>query len=388
MNIFKKEKKTLTDSHKRSIIKNEGNVGVMGFRKSVIRFFKTLVHTITKKFGGKIPFSIKKFFSRYLGGKVPMKSLKLKSSFGRRFAATFAVALVAIVLVACGGGGGGAPAVAPVAVVPPVVAAGTVTSVTGCIIPNGGSSCQPLLSWTTANATTPILKVGTTTVSTQAIGTNFATPAMSVGTYAVVLYHGATILDASRSVTVGCAVGSTVIGGVCAIQVVCVAPAMANSLNACVSPPAPAGYTWNTAMKAWVANIGTLVTGANTLPAACVTVGDACWLASVANGTVKLVSSGAVATGLNTRPIVFAFFVAGPGAGIFSGYYNVMPIYADVAAEAAGLNGNVGNGSGNYIITETKGSAPGAKQTIPGFGCFERAWFGAGFGNNVIACPI
>ena len=169
--------------------------------------------------------------------------------------------------------------------------------------------------------------------------------------------------------------------------VVCVAPAMANSKNVCMSPPVPAGYTWNTNMKAWVADIGVLVSGANTLPAACVAFGDACWLDAIANGAVKLSASDAIATGLNTRPVVFGFFVAGSGS--FPGFYNVVPLYADAAdGEASFLNQSVGNGSQGNTITEMKGSTLGAKQTIPAFGCFERVYLGIGWGNNTIACPI
>ena len=169
--------------------------------------------------------------------------------------------------------------------------------------------------------------------------------------------------------------------------VVCVAPAMANFKNVCMSPPAPVGYTWNTNMKAWVAHIGVLVSGANTLPAACVAFGDACWLDAIANGTVKLSASGAIATGLNTRPIVFALFVVGSGPA--TGSYNVPPVYADAAdGEASYLNQSVGNGSVFAIISEMKGSANGAKQTAPTQGCFERVYLGSGWGNNTIACPI
>lgn len=165
----------------------------------------------------------------------------------------------------------------------------------------------------------------------------------------------------------------------------CLPPTMENSKGACMLPPAPTGYTWNNIIKAWVADIGTLVTGANTLPATCVTVGDQCWLDSVADGTIKFVNSNAVMTGFSTRPVVFAFY-----KGNFNGtnYYGVKPMYADVEAVSTAANQDVSNGGNTDTVTEIKGSQNGAKQTVPSFGCWERVWQDIGFGNIQISCPI
>lgn len=165
----------------------------------------------------------------------------------------------------------------------------------------------------------------------------------------------------------------------------CVGAAMPNSKNICMPKPALAGWAWNAILKAWVADIGTLIAGAATLPVSAVAVGDQGWIDAVANG-LPLVASGATATGLNTRPIVFGFYIT--ASAPFPGFYNVMPLYADTEGEAAVANQNVGNGSHVNVITDIKGSALGAKQTSPAFGCFERVWTGIGFGNNPIACPI
>jgi len=162
----------------------------------------------------------------------------------------------------------------------------------------------------------------------------------------------------------------------------CTPPARVSYANTCVSPPSPSGYTWNDIIKAWVADIGVLVTGANTLPAACVTVGDACWLASVADGTIKFVNSGVVMTGANTRPIVFAYYLTA------SGNWVTMPMYADVLATSPAANQNVNNGGGSSIITDIKGSANGVKKTVPAFGCFEEVYGGGVFVNNTTTCPI
>lgn len=166
----------------------------------------------------------------------------------------------------------------------------------------------------------------------------------------------------------------------------CIAPAMQNSVGACMSPPLAIGYTWNNIIKAWVADIGVLVTGANTLPAACVTVGDTCWLNSVADGTIKFANSNIVITGQNTRPIVFAFYR--PGSGIGAGYYLTTPVYADVVGVSTLLNQNIENGGIFDAITEVKGSTLGLKQTSPGFGCWEKVFDTGAFVNHSISCPI
>lgn len=167
----------------------------------------------------------------------------------------------------------------------------------------------------------------------------------------------------------------------------CLPPTMQNSKGACMLPPAPTGYTWNNVIKAWVADIGVLVTGVNTLPATCVTIGDACWLDSIADGTIKLTNTNAVATGVNTRPIVFASYIVGNSS--FFGYYVSVPLYADEVSKSAFLNQNVENGGVNAPIADVKGSASGLKQNFLSAGCWERVWGGNGaWGNISISCPI
>ena len=307
---------------------------------------------------------------------------------------------------ACGGGGssatvasgaplpGGVPAATLISISPvagatnvdPETFAGVVVSATNKLDPS---------SLTTANITVKAgarIYSGAATIAVDGTSFTFATSTTAIGftgavrpaakvEYGVTYTVSVNVKDALGNAFVVTSMFST------KSAVVCIAPAMANSKNVCMSPPAPVGYTWNTTMKAWTADIGTLVSGANALPAACVAFGDACWLDAIANGSIKLSASGAVATGLNTRPIVFALFVAGSGPS--TGFHNVVPLYADAAdGEAAGLNQSVGNGSVFAIISEMKGSANGAKQTAPTQGCFERVYLGAGWGNNTIACPI
>ena len=163
----------------------------------------------------------------------------------------------------------------------------------------------------------------------------------------------------------------------------CAAPNVVNTVsNTCINAPASSGYTFNPNLGgggAFVADIGVLVTGANTLPAACVSVGDACWVQSVQNGTIKFVNSGAVMTGINTRPIVFAFYVTSGGV------YNAKAIYGDdgLAAATTGVSG--GGISG---IVSAKGSQNGVKLVDNYGSCGETYFVGGGFATNVITCPI
>ncbi len=167
------------------------------------------------------------------------------------------------------------------------------------------------------------------------------------------------------------------------VGVACTAPAMANSLGTCMSPPV-ANAIWNSVMKAWAYPAGVLVVGLNTLPAACVTIGDACWKAMIADGTIKLVSTNAAMTGYSTRPVVFAVYKT------FDGYNNQVPLYTDVPALSTFANQLVFNGGGMQAVTDVKGSDNGIKITYPDYGCYERVHTGGGGWGNVKlgSCPI
>lgn len=168
----------------------------------------------------------------------------------------------------------------------------------------------------------------------------------------------------------------------------CTLPSMKNSMNTCMSPPAPTGYTWNDIIKAWVADVGVLVTGANLLPAGCVTIGDACWLESVANGTIKFANSGVVMTGVNTRPIIFAYYHVNLQVGaVVYDVYNYMPLYADVQASSPSASQLVGSGGVVNLSLSVKGTASGIKYDTSQ-GCFERVRFPSSFGTITATCPI
>jgi hypothetical protein len=235
-------------------------------------------------------------------------------------------------------------------------------------------------SITNANVT---LSAGTTSVAgvASAVGTKGFkfVPTSKLG-YGQAYSFSATVKD-----TLGKPL--TVTSTFTTMVVTCVAPAMANSLGVCMSPPAASGYTWNNVLRAWVADIGTLMVGTNQLPAACVLVGDACWNQSIANGTIKLVNTGMTLTGVNTRPMLFAYYQAGAGSA-FPGYYMTTPIYADAVGATPLLPNNTGNGGNSDPFLNVKGSLSGLKETSGNSTCWEKVFANPFFQTNQATCPI
>jgi len=91
---------------------------------------------------------------------------------------------------------------------------GTVTRADGCQIAFNASSCTALLSFTTTNATLPMLKVGVPLVSASHAAADFPVT-IGHGSFAVVLSDGSTVLDGSASVSGACVAGSTWDGNAC-----------------------------------------------------------------------------------------------------------------------------------------------------------------------------
>ena len=135
----------------------------------------------------------------------------LMSSPRGRFTAILAV-ITAFTLSACGGGSGGNTNP------PPPAATGNVSQATGCMIPQDASSCQASVSFSTQNATTPKLTVGTTTVSTAASGAAIPVT-IGNGDLAVTLSDGSVILDSTKSLTGSCTPGTTWDGNACKVTV-------------------------------------------------------------------------------------------------------------------------------------------------------------------------
>lgn len=100
------------------------------------------------------------------------------------------------------------------ATLPTGPASGSVTRADGCQIAVNASSCAALLSFTTANAKSPTLKVGVPLVSASHAVANFAVT-IGHGTFAVVLADGSTVLDATASVSGACVPNATWDGNAC-----------------------------------------------------------------------------------------------------------------------------------------------------------------------------
>jgi hypothetical protein len=218
---------------------------------------------------------------------------------------------------------------------------------------------------------------GSTSVTgtVDAAGNITPTSALAAGTWTVTFTGQPALAPAVTNLTLTSVIVPVVLAP-------CVAPNVNNTVTgACVT--VPTGYTFNPNLGgggAAVANIGVLVTGANTLPAACLTVGDACWVSSVQNGTIKFVNSGVTIAPINNRPIVFAYYVTA------TGYYNTQPVYADDGAPAAST-GVSGGGNAN-IYLDVKGVSNGVRQSGIG-ACGELTYNGTGaFSSNLISCPI
>jgi dienelactone hydrolase len=104
----------------------------------------------------------------------------------------------------CGGGSG------PGGETPQAVT-GTLT-VSGCVVAESASSCPAVLTWSTSGAASPMVLLGSTTVSTAASGST--TAMISSGIQTVTLLDGNVRLD-ERTVTASCVSASSWDGSAC-----------------------------------------------------------------------------------------------------------------------------------------------------------------------------
>ncbi len=340
----------------------------------------------------------------------------------RFYMAALATTLIVVALTACGGGGGGAPASTPpvggggtdtVVITPPVVV--TYTAANLCA---SGPALTSTVSQAAANALVPgncpallasayastsvvvgsgkltlsvnnlpagftggVLMVSRNVPSTQSIwdiipsttgnGTAKFRDGSATPLYASV-YQGVLEMNfvgapsASKTITFTTDADPSI--------VVCTAPAMLTTANTCISPPAATGYTWNSVVKVWVADRGIYVTSINTLPATCLNIGDACYLAKAADGTIKFVQG--------PTSVMFAVYQTADG------YLNTYPINA-----ADGTRNNIsaaliaGGASGNlwdYVVGTTSGII---QKVVTPSACFEYA-FGTLWSNSPVTCPV
>ncbi len=413
-----KIKKLLTKLHKRRIISKDGVTLFSSIRKQfriVQRALTGSVSSISLKF--KLPHGRKE------------RIMKFMSKTRNRFAIASLLTGLTLTLIACGGGGGGT--VTPTSVTKTITCPnGTSKSGTGAtdqaaldaamgqcaaaivlsVTPADKLTVSPpsviatttdsLLDQTSVTAANVSLKAGTVTVP-GTVAIDSSTKGFTFTPSAKLLFGQAYSFAASLKDSLGkaFAVSTTFTtsavscttpqvpapdGQSCVTPVACMPPSMLNSSYICMPPPAPTGYTWNVANKVWVADIGTLVTGLNTLPAECVTIGDACWKVSSANGTIKYFGTGLTVDG---RKFIFAGYIIGgtlPGAGSFA----MKTIYFDTEAATPGLSKGVNVAYNTSGIVNAKGSVDGVKYTTPTNGCWEFFYTGSGTNTRSATCPI
>ena len=300
--------------------------------------------------------------------------------------AALLIAATAIMLTACGGGGG---------TTTPPATGGTYTATSLCA---SGPALTSTVSQAAANALVPnsCPAVPTTGVTVNVVGgmlvVNGLPPGVTVATSSftaisggstVVFTNGAltsgTLLSGATYTYSGAQVTFTnapnvIIAGtfVSPVIVVCIAPAMLNTANACISAPAATGYTWNSAVKVWVADRGIYITSINTLPAACLNINDACYLAQAANGTIKFAQG--------PTNVMFAVYQTADG------YLNTMPLNSDGTPNNVGTSLVSGGASGNfwdYVV----GTVSGIIRKTSGGGCAEFT-FGTLWGASPVTCPV
>lgn len=136
----------------------------------------------------------------------------MKKSISRFGALMIASIALAAFLTACGGGGGGSTVPPPPVTTTPTSATGSFTSVAGCTVPDGQSTCSASENWTTGNATNVSVTLNSVQVSTLHAGP--AAMMLSLGNNALGLSADGKSLDAKVAVA-ACADDSAVQNGTC-----------------------------------------------------------------------------------------------------------------------------------------------------------------------------
>jgi hypothetical protein len=131
--------------------------------------------------------------------------------------------------------------------------------------------------------------------------------------------------------------------------------------------------------------LGVKVEGVNQLPVGCTSVTQQCWQDAVASGLVKFVATSATAVGVNSRPIVFAYFRNTTSSFGVDGLWNVLPLYAD---DGSRFGADI-FGGGAVELDMVQGNTEGAviRETVTG-DCYQVYWNGINWTAKRSACPI
>lgn len=382
--------------------------------KSIV-FFKYFSKSISKKLSFKAKSSLHFFNGNFLKGNA-MKSNQ-KNIWEKTMWYFLGIAIIAAALTGCGGGSAGAPTgptpqagggsgtdtvviTTPTVVVTPVIYIAATSCASGpaltstvsqaaanALVPDSCPTVSTVgvgvsigagnmlaitglpVGVTVSSSTVTMVSGGSTLIFVNGVLTS-GTP-LSNATYT---FSGAVIkLANAPAITIA---GTTVSPVIAAVPVVCVAPAMRNSLiNQCITAPAATGYTWNSVVAGgvWVANRGVYVIGVNTLPATCLNIGDTCYLAKSADGTIKFVQG--------PTSVMFAVYQTADG------YLNTKPLNNDGTLNNVGpllISGGASGNSWDYVT----GTTNGIVQKVTSLATCSEYTFGTLWSNSSVTCPV
>jgi hypothetical protein len=312
---FRHVLKGLTSAIKKSIIKDEG----------------------TRTFWRKLGHVTGSSLHRRIRGTNTLKEVEIMKI------ATIAGLVLAFTLAACGGGGGGGTTTPP----PP---------------PPPTDTTKPTFTFVSSTASSVVVKASEAVMTSGASvslvdGGAVKSGSTTLGTDQMTMTWTSTSGDLACGKTYTVAATATDLAGNASAPP---ATPMTLTTTAC-----PTSY-WNP-VPTFTA-MGTKVFGANQLPAGCTSQSMQCWKDAVANGTVKFVATTATMTGLNSRPIVFAYYKTADGLK-----WNTQPYYADTG-EA--VSGDLTGGS-TVNIDMVVGNVPGMIFRV-GTSCGQIKWYPAG----------
>jgi hypothetical protein len=280
--------------------------------------------------------------------------MKTNFNFRGRFLAVVAILFTAVIITACGGGGGTTTGGSP-------SATGAVTKAVNCTIQANSSSCNATVEWTTANAVTPKLVVGTTMMGNTPSGSISVT--LGNTTASVALYDGAVVLDSSKSVTGTCASGTSWNGTACAGTV------------AAWWPP-----TTVKELNQWASNPKAPPLEKNYSPA----IGGTTWQQAVKDGTIQFLKTGMKLTGFSSEELYVAFFVDPFLNNVCTTLVyksNGLSVYSDPLTYG---------GCKSDRFDRVLGTSDGYIRSFPSLGkCYKGTWVAAtqGFQELEVTCP-
>jgi hypothetical protein len=275
-----------------------------------------------------------------------------------RFAAALATLATAFLLVACGGGGGGGS--------------------------SGGGGSTP-------DTTPPVLTLATSSPATTTTTIVFTSDEDLSGTVSVTVKNGtATVAGATALGAAGRSIVWTPSASL-AFSTSYSVSASASDLSGNVGTATGVVMTVADPTAWWppatITPVGVKVFGAAQIPAGCTSWFQQCWKDLVKSGGMKFIETPAVMTGVNSRPIVFAFYQNA------SGIWKVLPMYRDTGEL---VSSDISSGVSIEIDWAQGTTLGGAFHEKTSGDCYETTWFpptttpgvrSAEWANTKVTCP-